>query len=605
MSDGVDGGSLLNRTKLRLYKEQQQNPSPLAIATYAEFLNRFCPEEKGNISSFFKRSSSDISDLDMEEEPHSCSLALCWHATFLGDQLLAEDSESPSPSSSSPSHSSKSEMLSKDRQLRREERIQQVIHLFQRALEVSKPHPLVLGNFASFLHKVVGDTVRAQEVFKDATVKWPSQATVYVKWGNLMKHACRNLDRAEELYRRAIELNPAHADALGNLAILLHARGPRFHEEAEKFYLLAIKADDKHANNLGNYGLFLADSRKDTHGAQTYYFRALQVCPEHANSLYNLGVLFDCTIRPPEYDQAERYYRQAIKAKPRHGFALYNLAVLMQHVRKDYEAAESLFERSIMANPNDPLTLADFASLLVDFKLPRMTESGKEGVARRAVAEQAESLLKRAASLAPQDAKVAYTLGILRKDFHKDYDAAVAHFRRAVALEPSHARALGELATIYLDVKEDENQAKSFYEEALRVDPSNARNLVNFADYLSDFSSDFERAEPLYERALEQCCPHQSQDLFVYICYNYASFLSRHRQKDRPALDLLHRAAEVGPENADVAGEIAILTWRTTLDIKRTEEAFRRALDLDSSHRMNQQKYASFQRDSKAYGGTQ
>ena len=72
------------------------------------------------------------------------------------------------------------------------------------------------------------------------------------------------------MYREALEVNAEHPDCLGNLAILLHGKGPAFYDEAEEHYVRAIEADPKHANNLGNYGLFLADARGDADKAETY-----------------------------------------------------------------------------------------------------------------------------------------------------------------------------------------------------------------------------------------------------------------------------------------------------------------------------------------------
>ena len=51
-------------------------------------------------------------------------------------------------------------------------------------------------------------------------------------------------------YKRAIALNPHHADALGNFAVLLHC-SLREYGEADKQYQVALKADPFHANNHG------------------------------------------------------------------------------------------------------------------------------------------------------------------------------------------------------------------------------------------------------------------------------------------------------------------------------------------------------------------
>jgi Tfp pilus assembly protein PilF len=56
--------------------------------------------------------------------------------------------------------------------------------------------------------------------------------------------------QARKHYKRAVTLNPGHADALGNYAVLLHC-SLREHEEADKQYQLALEADPYHANNHG------------------------------------------------------------------------------------------------------------------------------------------------------------------------------------------------------------------------------------------------------------------------------------------------------------------------------------------------------------------
>ena len=51
-------------------------------------------------------------------------------------------------------------------------------------------------------------------------------------------------------YKRAVALNPNHADALGNYAVLLHC-SLREYTEADTQYQLALQADPHHANNHG------------------------------------------------------------------------------------------------------------------------------------------------------------------------------------------------------------------------------------------------------------------------------------------------------------------------------------------------------------------
>lgn len=68
--------------------------------------------------------------------------------------------------------------------------------------------------------------------------------------------------QAKTLFEAAIKANPVHAEALGSLAVLLHAqseKGQNVLRYVEDLYKRAVHADPMNANNLSNYGLFLAE----------------------------------------------------------------------------------------------------------------------------------------------------------------------------------------------------------------------------------------------------------------------------------------------------------------------------------------------------------
>ena len=80
---------------------------------------------------------------------------------------------------------------------------------------------------------------------------------MHYNYANLLKHARRDYESSERHYRRAIQLDENHADALGNLANLL-ADVHNKYDDAESFYRRAVRVDPKHADNIGNYADFMA-----------------------------------------------------------------------------------------------------------------------------------------------------------------------------------------------------------------------------------------------------------------------------------------------------------------------------------------------------------
>ena len=100
----------------------------------------------------------------------------------------------------------------------------------------------------------------------------------------------KSVEEARRAYLRAIELEPAHADALVNLGRLLHELG-------------------------------------DVAGAAERYRRALAVRPGHATAAYNLGVALEDLGRLQEAIDA---YRAALRVDDSLADAHYNLAGLFE-----------------------------------------------------------------------------------------------------------------------------------------------------------------------------------------------------------------------------------------------------------------------------------
>ena len=77
-----------------------------------------------------------------------------------------------------------------------------------------------------------------------------------------------DIEQAEEAYRRAIKLNPAHGDAHVNLGRLLHEK--RAPAAAEKHYRAALSADPDHETAAFNLGVALEDLGKIREAIDAY-----------------------------------------------------------------------------------------------------------------------------------------------------------------------------------------------------------------------------------------------------------------------------------------------------------------------------------------------
>ena len=96
--------------------------------------------------------------------------------------------------------------------------------------------------------------------------------------------------QAERAFRRALELDPGHADAQVNLGVLLHERGD--FEAAELCYRLALRATNDNATASYNLGVVLEDQGL-TGDAVTAYEEAIAADEGLADAHYNLSRLYE------------------------------------------------------------------------------------------------------------------------------------------------------------------------------------------------------------------------------------------------------------------------------------------------------------------------
>ncbi len=160
-------------------------------------------------------------------------------------------------------------------------------------------------------------------------------------------HQARDLERAEQLYRRILEAAPGHPAAMHFLGLACHQRGRS--EEGIALMSQAVAAEPNHPvfhNNLGNV---LAESGKLDEAAKAYQ-RVLELQPHNANTYNNLGVLNKSRQR---FDDAEACYRRALELDPANASFHTNLGVLRSAQGRLDEAIQS-YSRALELKGKNP-----------------------------------------------------------------------------------------------------------------------------------------------------------------------------------------------------------------------------------------------------------
>jgi tetratricopeptide (TPR) repeat protein len=117
-------------------------------------------------------------------------------------------------------------------------------------------------------------------------------------------------DRAEELYSRAIRLDPALSIAYTNLGNIRFRRGDE--PGAEELYRRAIAIDPDQPEAHYNLGYVMLE-RGEAHQATTFFERALKGDPRFADAYFNLAMALE---QLGERARARPHWRRYLELEP-------------------------------------------------------------------------------------------------------------------------------------------------------------------------------------------------------------------------------------------------------------------------------------------------
>jgi protein O-GlcNAc transferase len=275
----------------------------------------------------------------------------------------------------------------------------------------------------------------------------------------LQSHRAGRLREAEGIYRRILQADAHHADALHLLGVLSHQTGrheiavaliaaaiaqnervPAFHNnlanalhaqgklpEAAASYARALVLKPDHVEAHYNLGVVLQAQGKLEEAAASYR-RALSLRPEHADTLCNLGNTLQAQGR---LDEAVSAYRQALQRRPDHSAALCNLGNVLKALGRRDDAADS-YARALIHEPHNAEAHNNLGNLLLEQERP----------------EEALACYQRALAYKPDYAEAHTNLGNALKEQGR-LQEALASYARALELNPQRADAkLGQAMAV-------------------------------------------------------------------------------------------------------------------------------------------------------------
>ena len=232
--------------------------------------------------------------------------------------------------------------------------------------------------------------------------------------GNLaaVLRARGQLDAAVASGRRALQINPNFAEAHNNLGVALQDLGQL--EEAVASYMRALEIKPDFSEVYNNLGGALKELGQFD-DAVICYRSALQIKPDFAQAHSNLGVV----LRALGQHEAEvESYRRALEIDPACSEALLGMGQLYL-ARGEMAEAEDFFQRALKIKPDD----LEIRLLLAQI---RKVKAGDENLAALLTAEETA----RRSGLPMPYKKAIYLHFALGKSFDDlgDYDHAFPHF---------------------------------------------------------------------------------------------------------------------------------------------------------------------------------
>ncbi len=182
----------------------------------------------------------------------------------------------------------------------------------------------------------------AASLWEDAARKGPLMARPQLRLGMVFRQR-GDLAKAEQAYRRALELDPGNAAAHNNLGNLYRELGRA--EQAEQEYQQALGLLPDYPEALGNLaGLYSQQGRATE--ALSLYQRALQAGGDRGELYNNIGI---ASARLGRWAEAEQALRRALELKPE-ASVCFNLGDVVENQGRQAEA-EALYEEAVRLDP--------------------------------------------------------------------------------------------------------------------------------------------------------------------------------------------------------------------------------------------------------------
>ena len=180
-------------------------------------------------------------------------------------------------------------------------------------------------------------------------------------------HVRGKVDKAEEIYKKIINIDPNNIISLNNLGSILNTK--ENFEKSLNFVNRALEIKPDYDDALNNKGNCLKGLNRFDEAIE-YYKKALIIKPDFVGALNNLATSYNSIGR---HEEAIPIFKKVIELKPNYYEALYNQGICLYNLNLFDEAKDS-YEKAIKVKP-------DFIEAYYNLSLLQMLQGNyKEGL---------------------------------------------------------------------------------------------------------------------------------------------------------------------------------------------------------------------------------
>ncbi len=223
--------------------------------------------------------------------------------------------------------------------------ISPAISALERAVTIDPGVPERLNALAQAFEAAGRDAAAIEDLYRRALRIQPALARVRVNLGRFLESQGR-LSEAIEEYRQAVDEQPWLEEASYNLGTAYLRTGHL--RQAEAALREAVRLNPDYVDALGNLGLLLASTSREQE-ARRYFEQAFKAAPTHPTALGNLGAFH---LNAGNLDEAVRLLERSVQSDPGYVDGIVNLA--LAHLRRgETELARRYAERALRIAPEN------------------------------------------------------------------------------------------------------------------------------------------------------------------------------------------------------------------------------------------------------------